>query len=745
MKNTVTLDSLVIPESRIDRFNKLNNAIDILKKEFIGIDDIIDQIKQRIIPWYITPEINERPTIISLFGLTGTGKTSVVRRLINLLGLTGNAIYFDCGLEANESSSSDISEKIYESIGIDSYDNVSSSISAEKRVFVFDEFQYARTISQTGEELLKSPLRPLWTLMDSGIVSANKYNYETNKLINFINDISDFSKNYPEMKLNSGKTVSREDTREILLSLGGFWYCGRDISKLIGEGSAKRISCSKPLKIEDDDSLGDVLEPLGIVSEDILRIIFRKCNSFKEGSGLETIKSIISCESLQELSTILKDVEKIVNKPRELDCSDSLIFILGNIDEAFGVEGDISPDMDADTFYYQTVNVSINDIKESLKKRFRAEQIARLGNNLIVYPALTKDSFIKIIEKELSRIYDKFKNETGIILQSDDDITKVMYLEGVFPTQGVRPMFTTIGSLLSPLLSDIIINKPENTNLAKISLTNRSDLIEKELKLPETSLTIDFYNTNVSVNKIGSIDKIIKLQLGSLRCPTRRKTRYINSVHEAGHAIVALYETGVYPRNIISVSSGDGGFVNSYNPKKEGEIETRGDVDSEIKILLAGYSAEELVFDDPSRRLMGSGSDIYHAWNYFSRQVYDNGYFEPYYFSNYDTESNISIPGGLSDNYFKVNHPYNLKQKATVRDAIINRFEELRRDTKSILRQELSLLKHVSIYLGEHGSISVDKFKEFVEKYGNNLNSGFIKEKEKDLDESYYLNKLLEL
>lgn len=741
MKNTVTLDSLVIPESRIDRFNKLNSAIETLKKEFIGIDDIIDQIKQRIIPWYITPEINERPVVISLFGLTGTGKTSVVRRLINLLGLAGNAIYFDCGLEANESSSSDISDKIYEAIGDDYYD-VENPALMEKRVFVFDEFQYARTISQTGEELLKSPLRPLWSLIDSGIISVSRYNYDTNKLTNFISDIREFSKNCPDIKLNSGKTINREDTKELLLSLGGFWY-SRNMSLLIDDSSSSLGKKSqKPLDNDNDEE--DVLSPLSVVPEDVLRIIYKKCNSFKEGSGLNTIKSVMSTESLQELVSILDDVEKFINKPKELNCSDSLIFILGNIDEAFGVEDDISPDMDADTFYYQTVGVSINDIKESLKKRFRAEQIARLGNNLIVYPALTKDSFIKIIEKELSRIYEKFKAETGITLQSNDDITQVMYLEGVFPTQGVRPMFTTIGSLLSPLLSDIIINKPENTNLVKISLTNRADLIEKELKLPETSLTIDFYDTNTSVDRIESIERVIKLQLGGLRCPTRRKTRYINSVHEAGHAIVALYETGVYPRNIISVSSGDGGFVNSYNPKKEGEIETRGDVDSEIRILLAGYSAEEIVFKDSSKRLMGSGSDIYNAWDYFSKQVYNNGYFEPYYFSNYDTESHMSIPGGLSDNYFRVNHTYSNK-KLTIRDAIISRFSELREDTKNILLQELSLLKAVSLYLGEHGSISISKFKEFVEKYGNNLNSEFIKNKEKSLDESYYLNKLLEL
>ena len=736
MKNKVTLDSLTIPESRIDRFNKLNSAIETLKKEFIGIDNIIDQIKQSIIPWYITPEINERPVVISLFGLTGTGKTSVVKRLINLLGLTGNAIYFDCGLEANESSSSDISEKIYDSIGIDSYDDVDSSILAEKRVFVFDEFQYARTISQSGEELLKSPLRPLWSLIDSGIVSYNKYNYETNKLSNFISDIREFSKNYPDMKIEAGKTVNKEDTKALLLSLGGFWY-NRDIAKLIDDTAPQRI------RANEDETEDDILAPIGIISDDVLRIVYRKCNSFKEGSGLETIKSLLSSESLTELVDILNNVEKIISKPRELDCSDSLIFILGNIDEAFGVEDDISPDMDADTFYYQTVGVSINDIKESLKKRFRAEQIARLGNNLIVYPALTKDSFIKIIEKELSRIYTNFKEETGIIIESTEDITQVMYLEGVFPTQGVRPMFTTIGSLLSPLLSDIIIEKPENTTKVLISLANRTDLIEKDLKIPETKITIMFRDNTGKV--IENTDKTIKLQLGSLRCPTRRKTRYINSVHEAGHAIVALYETGAYPRNIISVSSGDGGFVNSYDPRKEGEISTRGDIDSEIKILLAGYTAEELVFKDISKRLMGSGSDIYNAWDLFSKEAYNNGYFEPYYFSNYNTETNLSVPGGMSDDFFKVDHPYRPGRKSSLREAIIERFEELREDTRKIIKQELKLLKEVSLYLGEHGSISTDKFKELVDEYGVVLGREYIKEKKEELSESYYLNKLLEL
>ena len=123
------------PETREDRIKRLDEACDILKSRFVGLDDIIDKIKLSIVPWYVTPEIIVRPTVVSLWGMTGTGKTSVVRALIELLGISDKAIFFDCG-EENNSSSQTVGEKICEIANADG--EMSSSDVPRDLVLVFD-------------------------------------------------------------------------------------------------------------------------------------------------------------------------------------------------------------------------------------------------------------------------------------------------------------------------------------------------------------------------------------------------------------------------------------------------------------------------------------------------------------------------------------------------------------------------------------------------------------------------------
>jgi len=52
----------------------LDNASAVLKKEFIGLDDIIDSIIRNIKPWFLFPELQNRPHVVCLWGLTGTGR-----------------------------------------------------------------------------------------------------------------------------------------------------------------------------------------------------------------------------------------------------------------------------------------------------------------------------------------------------------------------------------------------------------------------------------------------------------------------------------------------------------------------------------------------------------------------------------------------------------------------------------------------------------------------------------------------
>jgi ATP-dependent Lon protease len=54
-----------------------------LKKEFVGIDDVINELIDLISVWYIMPQVLTRPLIINLWGMTGVGKTDLIRKLVS--------------------------------------------------------------------------------------------------------------------------------------------------------------------------------------------------------------------------------------------------------------------------------------------------------------------------------------------------------------------------------------------------------------------------------------------------------------------------------------------------------------------------------------------------------------------------------------------------------------------------------------------------------------------------------------
>jgi cell division protease FtsH len=120
------------------------------------------------------------------------------------------------------------------------------------------------------------------------------------------------------------------------------------------------------------------------------------------------MKELLECKTLGDYFTIIRGADKIIRMPKKIDCSKGLVFVLGNLDEAYGIHDDISPDVEADMFRSITEDIGITEVKTALQERFRNEQIGRFGNNIITYPSLSKKNFQDIIEKEVSRIFDKF-------------------------------------------------------------------------------------------------------------------------------------------------------------------------------------------------------------------------------------------------------------------------------------------------------------------------------------------------
>lgn len=713
------IENYIVPEKIEDRIQKLKETVKVLKTEFVGLDEIIDKISQSISPWYVTPEIIKRPVVISLWGMTGTGKTSVVKRFIELLGLSSNSIFFDCGLEASESSTNSISDKICDVIGENDDSDMVTIDKNNGLVFVFDEFQYARTIDESGCELIKSPLRPIWNIIDDGILNVNDFRYEINYFSSFVDDFKVFVEENEEnynIEVVDGSVVDKRGIKLLSDSFLAMFYFDSSRYDLGRKYSSKESP-----------------DPIQILNNRVLGLFARKLNTIKPKFGNERAEYLITgTKKLGEIIKELAEYQKYITAPKTVDCSRSLVFILGNLDEAFMVEGEINPDFDADVFYDITSKVTVSDIKEALKKRFRAEQIARFGNNLIKYPTLKREHFKKIIKKELLEIFDNFeKSDGGIKVEYKDDIVELTYSESVYPVQGVRPVFSTIGSLITPLLSDIIIEK-EDSKSVKLYLKNIEDWKTKNFKIPITTIVFEFDNGK-------KVEKNINLQLGELRNPEKRKTRYINGVHESGHAILFAYCTGKFPINIVSVSVDSGGFCDTYNSEKEGEIESREDIRNDLMISIAGYEAEKLIFGDrPEKCLMGSSSDIDNAWNKFSRNAYNCGYFEPYQFANRDTQSSGYIPEGISDCETVPGMSITLENKIT------DEFYKTRKETCDILKNEKKLIKEMALYLGENGSMSKEKFIEMIKQYGNKLTLEYMEEKRMD-NENWYLDRLQEI
>ena len=133
----------------------LDKAKSQLKEEFIGIDKVIDDLIDSFSYWYFFPELQKKPVIINLWGLTGVGKTSLVSRLISLLDY--NKRFFRFNLSEGEW---DIKQTLTEI-----YDNKSAS----DFILLLDEFQHVRTLDEDGREKT-SKYQFIWDLLDTGKV-----------------------------------------------------------------------------------------------------------------------------------------------------------------------------------------------------------------------------------------------------------------------------------------------------------------------------------------------------------------------------------------------------------------------------------------------------------------------------------------------------------------------------------------------------------------------------------------------
>ncbi|MEY4927352.1 MAG: hypothetical protein RI894_1788, partial [Bacteroidota bacterium] len=361
-----------------------------------------------------------------------------------------------------------------------------------------------------------------------------------------------------------------------------------------------------------------------------------------------------------------------------VDYSKTLIIISGNLDDAFTMAYETSEaDVDADIFHAYTEKITMVDIKQSLSRRFKPEQVARFGNIHLVYKSLRRQHFEALITQEIDKIIFKNKDLFGVTLKITKNINQLIYQNGVFPVQGVRPVFSSVIDILESNLAKFLYEAFMNQQL---ELDIDYDFEKKEISAVYGNGRL------ITTPYMGRIDQIRQGNLADVVANV--------SVHEAGHAVVYGLLFGLAPLQLKSkvASNYVGGFTFPHQI-----YQTKQNLLNKVKVLLAGGLAEEAIFGE-SHATIGRSHDREQMGAVIAEYIRAYG-FDPDFQSYY-----IGSDGARMDVY--------VTDKAV--EALT---QQLVKETREMLTKNDDFLLEVSKLLYIQGNLSSHTIAKIAEKY----------------------------
>lgn len=497
---TLKLDRNIISQ----RGKVLDAAAKELKAHFIGIDKTIDELINAMRVWLLMPEALTRPVIINLWGMTGVGKTDLIRRLVVALEMQDRFVEVELSNGDETKWYSSVSS-ILTSNGLND---------SEPKILLFDEIQRFSTLDSDGKPLTNTKFSDFWELLSDG-------------------------------------RLSKRDRDDLDLMLAELMRSEREFALQLEKGEIKE-------------------EPM---------LALYEAQNIKSALEMEEELHDVASMPRADLIHLLEEarVTKQVYEP--VDHSKTLIIISGNLDEAFSMATRTAEaDIDADIFSAFTEKVSVVDVKQALSSRFKPEQVARYGNIHLIYRSLRRADFEALIHREVIRITEKVDTLFDIKVTVSHAIEEIIYRNGVFPVQGVRPVFSSITDILESNLSLYVL---------------------EEMMAGATSLDIDYDAGKKCLTAKLSNGKMITTpfvgRLDRARQSNLEDVVANISTHEAGHAVVYAVLFGLAPLQLVSrvASTSAAGFTFPH------EIHgTKQSLISKIKVFLSGGIAEEIVFGE---------------------------------------------------------------------------------------------------------------------------------------------------
>jgi hypothetical protein len=491
------------------RNRQLQDVAAQLKTELFGIDAIIDRVIDSVRAWYVLPELVSRPVIVCLWGLTGTGKTQLVRRLTQLLG------FYDRFVEVQMDGFSN-------GAGMRGAQSISGMLGrsgireGEPGILALDEFQRFRTINAKRDEVRVERYQDVWALLSDG------------KLPPSLSLLVDIESSIAEAAFDAERVDADADAAKLRFKLRS-WEA---------QELQRTLKLDMPL-----------MEIMAWTPDEVQA----RLRAFRDGQ-----------------------------QQWETDYSRLLVFVCGNLDEMYE---DLATsvddcDSDADTFHAVTGKLSVIDVKQALNKRFKPEQVARLGNEHVVYPSLSRRAYEQLIEQGCDRYARETEARCGLRFDLTVSVREQIYANAVFPAQGTRPLFSSLHAILGAGLSKAALWAIERG--AQAGTEAGADV---RLTADARGLIAHWRDESHAI--------AAPFEISRLRQRSNADFRALLAVHEAGHGLVHALLFGRAPREIkIHVASFEGGY-NSYTSRK---VWSRRNLRDYMCTSLAGRAAELLVF-----------------------------------------------------------------------------------------------------------------------------------------------------
>lgn len=397
-----------IPPTLTERTGRLNGLHERLRAHHFGIDKEIQQLLDAFAPWYRFAETQVRPRAIGLWGMTGTGKSSVVRALVKESGLEDRTYWLDAG----ECRDDHWLDKVF--------NRMDEHLSGAPFILVVDEFQHARTL-RDGQELEEpTMLRRFWELLDSGrMVTWSRFSlYDAMNVVDFQASL--------HTALRAGVEVEN-----------GRVVTGADMFKQI-MAEHYTISGDPPWAVPGDiwSSLRDLhFDPLPSLSD-----IERKL------SGLDADGIFSWCEGL------LRNTQR----NRVVDASKMMVILLGNLDELYTTGKEPMAELDPDVLLHRHQDIGLAGVQNALLKLFRIEQVGRMGASHIVFPPIGRTTIDTIVRDEVTQLSERLATRCGRTIEVDNALVDHLRSTSAIAVLGARPVVQAVQNTVPLLLSQVL-------------------------------------------------------------------------------------------------------------------------------------------------------------------------------------------------------------------------------------------------------------------------------------------------